>query len=94
MNIALFGTVLLAVVVAWALIAPHLQAAEESGSSTAGASLQTLLDQKNRCMQLLKDLELDFSTGKLADGDYAKMKGSLSRELGLLMTRIDESRVG
>ena len=88
----LFGSILFTVFVAWALTRPHLELASD-GADFAGerGETETLLDQKSRCMQLLKDLELDFSTGKISEGDYTRMRGSLTAELGALLTRIDES---
>jgi hypothetical protein len=90
---ALFLTIFLAVIVAWALAVPHLRAASASAAPVStGGVFEALLEQKSRCMQLLKDLELDFSTGKLSDSDYSRMRTSLTSELAQLLTRIDESR--
>ena len=89
----LFISVFFSVLVAWALVAPHLRPATTAQNLDAlGGVLNALLEQKTRCMQLLKDLELDFSTGKLSDSDYSRMRDTLTAELAQLLTRIDECR--
>lgn len=90
----LFATILLATIVAWLLLSPHLRPRSAENYSLAEGALQALQDQRERCVQLLKDLDLDFSTGKVGDGDYKRMRGSLEVELGQILTRIDECKVG
>lgn len=93
MAMALFLSIFLAVVVAWGLAAPHFRMASElAGDFASGGTAAALFEQKSRCMQLLKDLELDYSTGKLSETDYTRMRGSLTTELAQLLTRIDECR--
>ena len=87
MALSLFVTIFLSVIVAWALAIPHLRAVSDTGGEFAtGGVLDALTEQKDRCVQLLKDLELDFSTGKLSDTDYSRMRGALTAELAQLPT--------
>ncbi|NDC37216.1 MAG: hypothetical protein EBZ48_04095 [Proteobacteria bacterium] len=90
---ALFVSIFLAVIVSWFLVVPHLRTgADTLGDAGGGGVRAALAEQKDRCMQLLKDLELDFSTGKLSESDYTRMRGVLTTELAQLLTRIDECR--
>ena len=87
---ALFVSIVLALLCAWALLQPHVAAQVESAGGNS--ELEPLLDQKNRCLQLLKDLELDFATSKVTEVDYTRMRGSLSAELAALLARIDDTK--
>ena len=83
-------SIILATLVAWMLVRPHLQA-ESSGDAAIenSAVLQNLLDQKERCVQVLKDLELDQAMHKLQATDYADTRGRLSAELAGLLKQIE-----
>ena len=49
---------------------------------------QGLLEQKERFLQVLKDLELDFATGKLTQEDYNQMRNSISLELAGVLKKL------
>lgn len=77
---------LFTVAVVWFLIAPHLR-----GTSTAllqAASGGELSEQKRALLQVLKDLEHDFSTGKLSDADYQEMRAGVRGELAAVLKRL------
>lgn len=61
---------------------PHLLAAAEQGA---------LSDQKSRCVNMLRDLELDFATSKLTEEEYRRMKGELSYELADIINKMELS---
>lgn len=85
-------SVALAFLVAWLLVKPHVDAQETAlsyGGNVPQAGLQGLFDQKQRCIQLTKDLDLDYSTGKIAKPDYDRMRDTLTAELAGLLTQID-----
>ena len=49
-----------------------------------GVSMQTsspLHDQRERCLQVLRDLELDQATGKVNGEEYARMRAAVGKEL-------------
>ena len=76
--------------VAWCLFKPHILPDYALPFSKEAYNLELLLDRKNRQLQVLKDLELDYHTKKISDADYQQMKLSLSRELAAILKTIDE----
>jgi len=78
---------ILSIFVTWYLLRP-LFATEVLGGGEVVSDRESLLDQKERCLQVLKDLELDFSLKKISESDYTTMKGSLQRELGSVLSRL------
>lgn len=83
---------LLALVCAFLLIRPHLYS-KAITTETETISQSNLLDQKERCLQVLKDLELDLATGKLEEDEYSRMKTSVSSELAGILAAIDEQAI-
>lgn len=82
-------TILLACGVMWLVIRPLLD--EEPDSATVDhTTLNALHEQKARCVQILKDLELDFATQKVGAEEYAQMKRGVSVELASLLGRLDQ----
>ena len=86
----LLSTILFSLAVAWFLVRPHLAA--ESASVRAGDSpeMGILLDRKERYLQVLKDLQLDYDTKKISDTDYQQMRQSMGRDLAATLEAIDE----
>jgi hypothetical protein len=63
-----------------------------SASALADDELRAgLSDQRERFVQVLRDLELDFQTEKISAEDYASMRASVSAELGQVLSRLDEN---
>ncbi len=83
----------------WYVLTPRLQAAALSQDSSGGAAIvqgrgedfDGLSDQRERFMQVLRDLELDYQTEKISSADYASMRASVSAELGQVLARLDEA---
>ena len=86
----LISTLIFSLAIAWYLVRPHL--ASDGASSQVGASpeLGILLEQKERFLQVLKDLELDYDTKKIAETDYQQMRLALGRDLGATLKAIDD----
>ena len=91
-------------VLVWYVLTPKLQAAALSQDlpsahlDSQGAALQErreafegLSDQRERFLQVLRDLELDYQTEKISAGDYASMRASVSAELAEVLARLDEA---
>ena len=78
------STALLALSVATLLVAPH------TGTSTGQMALDenSISDQKERCIQVLRDLELDFTTQKISEEDYKKTRLTLEQELASILTKL------
>jgi hypothetical protein len=88
MNWGLLGSIVLAAVVAWHVAAP-LWACEGGGAVSGDDPAEGLADQKARCLQVLRDLELDCTTGKVSPADYEQTKMRLGVELAAILERID-----
>lgn len=56
--------------------------------------MQHLLSRKDSIYTALKDLEFDFSTGKLSDGDYEALREKFSTEAADVLKEIDETESG
>ncbi len=82
-------TIGFALIVAWAIISPLLR--KEVGAMAAPSPYLTLKDQSERCAQVLRDLELDYSTHKISADDYQKTKASLEVELAAILEQSDDA---
>ena len=88
------AAILLAVVVAFYLLRPHFIHGLGRSQSSAAIAREALLDQKERCVQVLKDLDLDYATGKIGEAEFQRVRAALTAELGGLLVRLDESQPG
>jgi len=75
-----------ALIVIWLLVSPHFKSAADYAVRTTDES--SLTQHKNRCLQILRDLELDYSTEKISQEDYEKTKRVLEHELGALLIKL------
>jgi hypothetical protein len=57
------------------------QSSEEKSAQEGKSERANLNDQRERCIQVLRDLELDFATGKITHDEYQKIRSSVGREL-------------
>ena len=77
----------LSFIAAWLLVRPHLAgAALATPALNSGAN-----DAEERLVQMLRDLELDFKTGKLTPDEHAQMYKELSSELAPLISNRQKS---
>lgn len=81
----------LSFVCAWYLLKPMFSASEMFSQTADQTSLMVLLDQKTRSINMLRDLELDYSTSKLSKEEYDSIKAELSFDLAEVMGKIDKS---
>ncbi len=72
----------------WYLLVP-LRYKKEASPST---ELLLDTDRENRCVQVLRDLELDYRTGKIPLQDYEETKARLELELLALLPPSSESK--
>ncbi len=86
----ILATLVLAAVVAWFLIAPHFCLFQVPTGEVRDEG--SLVDQKNRSIQVLKDLELDYSTQKISTADYVKTKNELEVELAGIITALEQTK--
>jgi len=71
---------LLSLGAAWYLVKPHIAAETELFSQTTSRK-NTLLEEKERLVQILRDLELDHDTHKLSDDEFEIMNRQIRAEL-------------
>src|SRR3954451_17422246 len=85
------GALVLAALLAVACVAfvakPFLAEPEAADDRLAGltpdeARRLSLVEQRDRALAALKELEFDHRTGKIADSDYQALVGPLPREAG------------
>ncbi|MBX7142890.1 MAG: hypothetical protein K1X79_00390 [Oligoflexia bacterium] len=79
---------ILTVVCAWFLVRPHL-AQVVGGADNSQSERERLLDQKQRFVQALRDIELDFQTKKISIQEYSDMKSAASVELAGVLEQLD-----
>jgi hypothetical protein len=51
-----------------------------------------LLEERDRALAALKELEFDHRTGKVADADYEELVGSLRRDAAAALEALDPGR--
>lgn len=85
---AIAASMLLTLIVAWYLVRPHLLQHAVRPEKALSDEHRQLLDQKSRCLQVLRDLELDYATEKIAEADYQRMKADVSLELAAIFKRL------
>lgn len=73
----------LAAFVAWNVVSPLLL--EPAGILPDSASAELQRDVKERGLRALKDLDLDFSMGKLTKEDYDLARSSLMNEVAHIL---------
>jgi type II secretory pathway pseudopilin PulG len=91
MTIVVAVLVVLLVVIVVALVGAPLRrrgaAASEAAGSDRRDELEAARDAKYR---ELRDLELDYSTGKLSDEDFAVLDRALRAEAIVILRELDE----
>lgn len=59
------------------------------GEEPPESATRHLEERREQVYENLRDLQFEFRTGKLSDGDYQKTKLSLQQELAAVMAQID-----
>jgi hypothetical protein len=73
---------------------PFLERLREGGGSREGSEVEelerlALLEQRDRALAALKELEFDHRTGKISDADYRELVGPLRREAAAALRALD-----
>lgn len=89
MSLGIAAAVFLGLLSAWLLISPHLVA---SSSATSQRRSDTLMEEKDRLLQILRDLELDKDTQKISNEEFAIMNQQIRLELGEVLEKISNER--
>lgn len=92
MSLGIIFALILSMIVAWFIISPLFEPAlSRSDSSGESRSLGALLDSKERALRAIKDLELDFSMGKVSEEDFDQSKNVLMSEVATILETIKRS---
>lgn len=95
MTLSIIASLLLSLVIVWIVAAPFLSPLPNvRGTPSNDGDRDLLLDAKERALRAIKDLELDYSMGKLSSEDFHTSKETLSRELLSVLDRIKRDAGG
>jgi hypothetical protein len=79
------------ILVAWPFLRDPQPADDRLVAPTAAEQRRVaLLEERDRALAALKELEFDHRTGKLADGDYHRELGPLRRAAAGALKKLDE----
>ncbi len=87
----IIATLTLTFFVMYFLAQAYWGAAEVAAGPTS--EMQSLQEQKERCLQVLKDLELDFQTQKVSPEEFERMGHAVKSELAGIYEKIDAGNV-
>lgn len=89
MSISLVLSMLLALLVGAFLTGAFFEPAFAGDSVLPGSdALRALYDSKERSLRAIKDLELDYSMGKISPEDFERSKQELSLEVAVILDEI------
>ncbi|HEX8235612.1 MAG TPA: hypothetical protein VF600_06615 [Abditibacteriaceae bacterium] len=83
--IALIGALTL-----WYILLPLWRPAPELTASPNSLSA-TLPERRDNLLRQLKELEFDYSMGKIDTSDYERMRADLSSETSIVLTRLENA---
>ena len=81
----------LSIIAAWYILNPIFGNSTFSAGAGVETTMTVLMDQKDRSVYMLRDLELDYTTGKLSEEEYNSLKLELSYELAEVIKKIDKN---
>ena len=85
------ATFCVALVAAWFLVAPFLDAEAELPGSAMRDTVQ-LCERRDALLEQLAELENEFQLGDLAAADFEATRGELVSEIGRLIAQIEEGK--
>ena len=72
---------LLSALTAWLLVRPHLTANNLGRDTVPASDASDNIDREERSHQMLRDLELDFATGKISEKERNLQRTALEKDL-------------
>lgn len=89
MSLGIIASLVLSLFVVWFVLSPLFEPALPShGGVSNNGDVGPLLDAKERALRAIKDLELDFSMGKLSQEDFDQSRRSLTAEVAAILDDI------
>ncbi len=88
----MIASLILSLLVMWYVLSPLFETAGQNfGAAIQPGELGPLFDAKERALRSLKDLEMDFSMGKLSQEDFDQLKRSVSTEVASILSEIKKN---
>jgi hypothetical protein len=89
MSLGIIASLILSLLVMWFVLSPLFEPTiPRYGGANVSGVLEPLLDAKERALRSLKDLEMDFSMGKLSQDDFEQLRRSLTAEVAVILADI------
>jgi hypothetical protein len=89
MSLGIVASLVLSLFVVWCIGAPFFEPALiQGGAQDTFGLFGSLRDSKERALRSLKDLELDYSMGRVSKDDFEESKGILSLEVARILEEI------
>lgn len=90
MSLGIIASIVLSLIVVYFVLMPLFEPALDVGVGlrNEGGAISPLLDAKERALRALKDLDLDFSMGKVSQEDFEASKKALSLEVANILNEI------
>lgn len=86
MTFGIIASLVLSLFVVWFVLSPLFEPSVPNYvAPPSDGALGPLLDAKERALRSLKDLELDFSMGKLSRDDFEQSRRALSAEVAAIL---------
>ncbi len=82
-----FASIVVGILVAWLLVLPYFRHGDAGNSVLAR---NDLVEERERLLRVLRDLELDLKTRKINESDFLPMKTSLSLDLSKVLRALGE----
>ena len=91
MSLGIIASLILSLFVVWFVLSPLFEpVAQHYGAVSQGGGLGPLLDAKERALRSIKDLEMDFSMGKLSQEDFEQSRTALTAEVAAILANINK----
>lgn len=89
MSLGIIASLILSLFVVWFVLSPLFEPQMPNYATSPGdGALGALLDAKERALRAIKDLEMDFSMGKLSQEDFDQSRRALSSEVAAILADI------
>jgi hypothetical protein len=89
MSLGIIASLILSLFVVWFVLSPLFEPVIPNyGKLAAPGALGPLLDAKERALRSIKDLEMDFSMGKLSQEDFDQSRRALTAEVAAILADI------
>ncbi len=90
MSFGIIASLILSLFAVWFVLSPLFEPPMPNfAASPSDGPLGPLLDAKERALRAIKDLEMDFSMGKLSQEDFDQSRRTLASEVAAILADIE-----